>query len=77
MTEAELRQWWRTLMLALQRQSLPRLDVLGMSAGGVLSSVEQLMRERPGWERWELFIEAVFEVGEDAFVKLAEVSSDD
>jgi len=77
MTETELRQWWQTLGLALQRQSLPRLDVLGISPGDVRDSVEQLLRNRQGWERWELFIEAVFEIGEDAFVKLAGANCDD
>ena len=68
--EAELRQWWRDLALTLQRQSPVHLDVLNISLGKVRDNFEQLLRERPGWERWELFIEAVFEVGEDAFVKL-------
>lgn len=76
MTEAEIRQWWQTLMLALQRQSFPRLDMLNISAGDVRDNVERLLRARQGWERWELFIEAVFEVGEDAFVKLVGANCD-
>lgn len=70
MTEADIRQWWQTLMLALQRQSVPRLDTLGISASEVRADVEQMMSERSQWERWELFIEAVARVGEDAFVEL-------
>ena len=46
MTEAEIRQWWQTLMLALQRQSFPRLDVLGISPGEVRDNVERLLRAR-------------------------------
>ena len=65
--EAELRQWWQTLGLALQRQSFPRLDVLGMSAGDVRDRCNTLLQQRR--EPHEAFQEAVFDVGEDAFVK--------
>lgn len=74
--EAELRQWWQTLGLTLQRQSVVRLDALGISPGKVRNSVERSLRERPDWEQWELFIEAVFDAGEGAFVKLAGANRD-